>query len=147
MSTSAFAALETVRDGWRDLSWTAKSLLWGFVLTVLWMRYSPAGLDRRIVVDGLIFFVGPMALAVTHGRDIGYRVDRRAIRNAVLLALFVLPFYLVGSSLPSIREFYPMWGTAAELRDPGAFAVHAVKQFSLVLAVETYYREIGRAHV
>ena len=140
MSTSTFAALETVRDRWRDLSWTAKSLLWGFVLTVLWMRYSPAGLDRRIVVDGLIFFVGPMALAVTHGRDIGYRVDRRAIRNAVLLALFVLPFYLVGSSLPSIREFYPMWGTAAELRDPGAFAVHAIKQFSLVLAVETYYR-------
>ena len=140
MSARTSAALGRVRDAWRDLSWTAKSLLWGFVLTVLWMRYSPVGLDRRIVVDGLIFFVGPMALAVTYGRDIGYRVDRTAVRNAALLALFVLPFYLVGSSLPSIREFYPMWGTASELRDPGAFAMHAVKQFALVLAVETYYR-------
>jgi len=140
MRTIVRGSVERVVEAWTSLSWTAKSLLWGFVLTLLWMRYSPPGLDERVVVDGLIFFVGPMALAATYGRDIGYRVDRRAIRNAVLLALFVLPFYLVGSSLPSIREFYPMWGSAAALREPGAFATHAVKQFALVLAVETYYR-------
>jgi hypothetical protein len=140
MSTSVVDSVGRVRDAWQSLSWTGKSLLWGFVLTVLWMRYSPGGLEQRVVVDGLIFFVGPMVLAATYGRDIGYRIDRKAIRNAALLALFVLPFYLVGSSLPSIREYYPMWGTAAELRDPGAFVAHALKQFALVLAVETYYR-------
>jgi hypothetical protein len=129
-----------VSTAWASLSWAGKSLLWGFVLTVLWMRFSPRGLDNRVVVDGLVFFVGPMLLASAYGKDIGYRVDRVAVRNALLLAVFVLPFYLVGSSLPSIREFYPMWGTAAELRAPAAFAAHAGKQFLLVLAVETYYR-------
>ena len=153
-------AFARATGAWGSLSWTAKSLLWGFVLTVLWMRYSPPGLESRVVVDGLIFFVGPMALATYYGKDIGYTINRRAIRNATLLALFVLPFYLVGSSLPSIRAFYPMWGSAAELREPAAFAAHAGKQFMLVVAVETYYRgllcvgvgerfgiKIGRAHV
>jgi len=133
-------AVARVVEAWGSLSWTAKSLLVGFVLTVLWMRFSPAELEPRLVVDGLIFFVGPMALATYYGKEIGYTIDRKAVRNAVLLALFVLPFYLVGSSLPSIREFYPMWTTAAEIREPAAFAAHAIKQFLLVVVVETYYR-------
>lgn len=133
-------AVGRAAGAWGSLSWTAKSLVVGLALTVLWMRYSPAELGPRLVVDGLLFFVGPMTLATYYGRDIGYTVDRRAARNATLLALFVLPFYIVGSSLPSIREFYPMWTTAAAIRDPAAFASHAVKQFLLVVAVETYYR-------
>jgi hypothetical protein len=135
--TGAFAR---IRAHWSALSWTAKSLLWGAVLTVLWSSFSPMGLDERVVVDGLIFFVGPALLATQYGRHIGYHVDRRAVRNAALLALFVLPFYLVGSSLPSIRAYYPMWGTVAELRTPMGFLTHAGKQFLLVVAVETYYR-------
>lgn len=125
---------------WSRLSWTAKSLVVGAALSILWMTFHQPGLDQRLVVDGLIFFCGPMALAAYYGKDIGYRIDRTAVRNAALLALFVFPFYLVGSSLPSIRAYYPMWATAAELREPGAFAAHAAKQFALVVAVETYYR-------
>jgi len=30
-----------------------------------------------------------------------------------LLALFVLPFYVVGSTLPTIRAYYPIWETTA----------------------------------
>ncbi|WP_440991037.1 CPBP family glutamic-type intramembrane protease [Haloarchaeobius baliensis] len=125
---------------WSRLSWTAKSLVVGAALSALWMTFHQPGLDQRLVIDGLIFFCGPMALAAYYGKEIGYRVDRTAVRNAALLALFVLPFYLVGSSLPSIRSYYPMWATAAELREPGTFVVHAAKQFALVVAVETYYR-------
>ncbi len=101
------------------------------------MEYTRPGLDERLVVDGLIFFVGPMTLATYYGKQIGYKVDRVAVRNALLLALFVAPFYVVGSSLQSIRLYYPMWETSTQLQD---FVPHAIKQFLLVLAVETYYR-------
>ncbi|WP_439028704.1 CPBP family glutamic-type intramembrane protease [Haloarchaeobius sp. DT45] len=105
------------------------------------MEYTRYPLDERLVTDTLIFFVGPMALALSHGKNIGYRVDWPAIRNTLLLAAFVLPFYIVGSSLPGIRAYYPMWGEWAGGTVPlDKFAVHAGKQFMLVVAVETYYR-------
>ncbi|WP_290814428.1 type II CAAX prenyl endopeptidase Rce1 family protein [Halovivax sp.] len=120
-----------------ELSWVQKSLLLGAVLTVLWMTFVPAELERRVLVDGLLLIVAPLALGLTHGRRIGWRVNRLAVRNAVLLALFVLPFYLVGSTLPTIREFYPMWRTAPTINE---FLPHAVQLFVLALAAETYYR-------
>ncbi|MCT9095847.1 CPBP family glutamic-type intramembrane protease [Haloarchaeobius sp. HME9146] len=123
-----------------NLSWTQKSLLLGFVLALLWMEFTRYPLNERVVTDTLIFFVGPMALAITHGKNIGYRVDWPAIRNTLLLALFVLPFYVIGSSLPGIRAYYPMWGDWGSTVALDQFAVHALKQFWLVVAVETYYR-------
>lgn len=99
-----------------------------------------SGLDERVLRDTVVFVGGPAALVFAHGRDlgaIGWRVDRRALRDALALALFVLPFYLVGSSLPSIRAYYPMWATSPAL---GAFVLHAVKQLVVVIAAETYYR-------
>ncbi len=117
--------------------WAAVALGWGAVLTAAWMAWDTAGLSPRVVRDTLVYVVGPGVLAVRYGEHLGWRVDRRAVRNSVLLAAFVLPFYLVGSSLPSVRAYYPMWGAtlAAE-----SFVPHALQQFLLVLAAETYYR-------
>ncbi|KDE58177.1 protease [Halostagnicola sp. A56] len=126
-----------VRDQFDRLSWVQKSLLLGAILTVVWMRVVPPELDERAVVDSVLLIGGPLALGLTHGRRIGWTVDRTAIRNAVALSLFVLPFYLVGSTLPTIRSFYPMWETSAAL---GEFVPHAIKLFTLALAAETYYR-------
>ncbi|MDF9746855.1 CPBP family glutamic-type intramembrane protease [Natrinema salsiterrestre] len=120
-----------------QLSWVQKALLLGAVLTVLWMRFVPSDLTRRVVVDGVLLIGAPLALGLSHGNRIGWRVDRTAVRNTVLLALFVLPFYLVGSTLPTIRAFYPIWSTSAA---PAAFVPHAIKLFALALAAETYYR-------
>ena len=119
------------------LTWVQRSLLAGALLTILWTNLVRSGLDNRIVFDGLFLFAGPLALALTHGKRIGWRINRVAIRNAILLSLFVLPFYLVGSTLPTIREFYPIWETST---DPAAFVPHAMKLFFLALAAETYYR-------
>lgn len=119
------------------LSWVQKALLTGAVLTVLWMWLVPTDLTSRVVVDSVLLIGGPLALGLSHGNRIGWRVDRTAIRNTLLLAAFVLPFYLVGSTLPSIRAFYPIWETSAA---PAAFLPHAVKLFALALAAETYYR-------
>lgn len=137
-------ATEEVRTGARwlrerlpDLTWVQKSFLVGAVLTVLWMTLVPSDLGRRVIVDGLLLIVGPLALGLTHGRRIGWRIDRLAVRNALLLSLFVLPFYLVGSTLPTIREFYPIWGTSTAVAE---FVPHAIKLFLLALAAETYYR-------
>ena len=129
--------VDAVRRYAVDLSWVQKSLLFGAVLTIAWMSTVEGGLNQRVVRDGLIFIVGPLALGISHGRRIGWRVDRTAVRNTVLLALFVLPFYLVGSSLPSIRAYYPMWSTTTA---PEVFVPHAIKLFVLALAAETYYR-------
>ncbi len=120
------------------LSWVQLSLLVGVALTVVWTAWGSEGIDARVVRDGVTFLLVPGALAAAFGRDLGWRVDRRAARNAALLALFVLPFYVVGSSLPSIRAFYPMWGLDSAA--PAAFGPHALKQFVVVLAAETYYR-------
>ncbi|MGM0590908.1 MAG: CPBP family intramembrane glutamic endopeptidase [Halobacteriota archaeon] len=94
-------------------------------------------MSARVVQDSLLFILIPTALAITHGRDLGWRVDRRALRNTVLLALFVLPFYLVGSSIPTVRAYYPMWQTTTSL---DAFLPHAIQQLVIVVAAETYYR-------
>ncbi|WMT07091.1 CPBP family intramembrane metalloprotease [Natrinema thermotolerans] len=120
-----------------SLSWVQKSLLLGALLTALWMRFVPDGLDDRLLVDGVLLIGGPLALGLSHGRHVGWRVDRTAVRNAALLGLFVLPFYLVGSTLPTIRAYYPIWETSAA---PAAFIPHAIKLFVLALAAETYYR-------
>ena len=126
-----------VRERLGRLTWVQRSLLAGALFTVLWTNLVRPGLNNRLVFDGLFLFAGPLVLALTHGKRIGWRINRVAIRNAVLLSLFVLPFYLVGSTLPTIREFYPMWETSTA---PAAFLPHAIKLFFLALAAETYYR-------
>jgi hypothetical protein len=120
-------------------SWVRLSLLAGLLLAVLWSLWSvpPTSLRARLVRDVLVFICAPVALAVSRGRNLGWRVDRRAIRNTVALAAFVTPFYVVGSSLPTIRAYYPMWATDTTL---AAFLPHAVAQFVVAAAAETYYR-------
>jgi len=121
------------------LSWVQTSLLAGLVLGVLWSLWnvSPTDLDARLVRDVTVFVGLPGALAFARGRDLGWRVDRRALRNTLLLAAFVTPFYVVGSSLPTIRAYYPMWETNTAL---AAFVPHALAQFVVAAAAETYYR-------
>ena len=134
---------EQARDsGWigrgvPTLTWVQKSLLLGAVLTVLWMNASPSGMSNRVVIDATFFIAAPLALGLIHGKRIGWRISHVAVRNAVLLSLFVLPFYLVGSTLPSIQQYYPMWRTSTSLDE---FLPHAVQLFVLALAAETYYR-------
>ena len=129
--------VDWARTQFDRLSWFQKSLLMGAVLTLLWMHFVPGDLGRRTVVDSVLLIGGPLALGLTHGRHIGWTINRVAIRNAVLLSMFVLPFYLIGSTLPTIRAYYPMWETSAAMGD---FLPHALQLFTLALAAETYYR-------
>ncbi len=101
------------------------------------MQVVGSSLSGRVVVDGVLLIGVPLALGLTHGNRIGWQINRIAVRNAILLALFVLPFYLVGSTLPTIREHYPIWETSAA---PAEFLPHALQLFILALAAETYYR-------
>ncbi len=137
MATDETAAGSALRERLDGLTWVQRSLLVGAACTVVWMNVVESGLTNRLLYDGLFLFGGPLALALTHGRRIGWRIDRPAIRNAVLLAAFVLPFYLVGSTLPTIRTYYPIWETSAA---PAEFVPHAIALFFLALASETYYR-------
>nr|WP_238398117.1 CPBP family intramembrane glutamic endopeptidase [Halorussus salinus] len=127
----------SVRRGVARLSWVQRALAAGAVLTVVWMSWDVGGLHERLVRDTVVYILAPLGLAVRHGRHLGYRVDRTVIRNTVLLSLFVLPFYVVGSSLPTIRAYYPMWETSPALAQ---FLPHAAMQFLVALAAETYYR-------
>jgi hypothetical protein len=144
--------LAAVRHRLAALPWLYRALGAGAVLTVLWMTWEVQGLPSRLVRDGLVYIAAPLALGVAHGRHLGWRVDRTAVRNTLLLSLFVTPFYVVGSSLPTIRAFYPLWPTSTAL---GQFLPHAAMQFVVALAAETYYRgllcvgvrEVGRKAV
>lgn len=119
------------------LDWVQRSLLAGACIFLTTSIVEVHGLSERLLRDVLFYLCGPVVLAVTHGRNLGWRVDRRAIRNTVVLAAFVLPFYVVGSTLPSIRAAYPMWRTSTAL---GEFLPHTVMQFTVVVATECYYR-------
>jgi hypothetical protein len=136
---SVASRVDAVRTRLRSLSWVQRALLAGVVFGVLWTVWDVPrwSLRLRVARDLAVFVVGPAALALAHGRSLGWRVDRRALRNTVLLAAFVFPFYLVGSSLPTVRAYYPMWETSPAL---GAFVPHAVGQLLVVVAAETYYR-------
>lgn len=119
------------------LTWVQKSLVIGAVVALLWMRFVPNRLGPRVVVDSVLLIGGPLALGLSHGNRIGWRIDRLAVRNTILLALFVIPFYVVGSTFPTIRAFYPIWETSAA---PATFVPHALRLMVLALAAETYYR-------
>ncbi|MFB6096187.1 MAG: type II CAAX prenyl endopeptidase Rce1 family protein [Haloferacaceae archaeon] len=131
--------LQSLRARLAALSWVQRSLLLGLGLFFLWgyWHVPPDSLTLRAARDAVVFVFFPGVLAITHGRDLGWRVDRRALRNTVLLAAFVLPFYLVGSSLPSVRAYYPMWETSTAL---GEFLPYALQQLVVVIAAETYFR-------
>ena len=121
-------------------SWVWLSLSWGAVLAAVWMVLNDGGavgLNARAARDAMVYLAGPALLGALYGNRLGWRINRRALRNTLLLAAFVLPFYLVGSSLPTVRAYYPMWETSAAL---SSFVPHAAKQFVIVLAAETYFR-------
>ncbi len=130
-------SIEALRQRLPSLSWVQVALLWGAILTIIWMEWEITGLEQRVFHDTVVYILGPAILAVFYGRHLGWRVDRLAVKNTVLLALFVLPFYIVGSSLPSVRAYYPMWETGAALNQ---YLPHALKQFVVVVAAETYFR-------
>jgi hypothetical protein len=115
------------------------SLLAGLGISVLWSLWdvSQTSLRARLIRDVTTFVCLPVALALARGRDLGWHVDRRTARNTVALAVFVTPFYVVGASLPTVRAYYPMWATGTALT---AFLPHAVAQFVVAAAAETYYR-------
>ncbi|MFB6169959.1 MAG: CPBP family intramembrane glutamic endopeptidase [Haloarculaceae archaeon] len=124
--------------------WIQRSLLLGAALAVAWTlsddyrrALGAGGLRWRVVQDVALFVVLPGALALAHRQHLGWRLDRDVLRNTALFALVVLPFYLVGSSLPTVRAYYPMWRTSTAL---SAFLPHAAAQFVLAAAAETYYR-------
>ena len=119
------------------LSWVQKSLLVGAVLTIVWMSWSVDSLRMRVFRDTVVYIIAPLLLAVTHGKHLGWRIDRRAIVSTILLCMFVFPIYIIGSVLPTIREFYPMWYVTPTLP---SFVPHAVTLFILALAMETYFR-------
>lgn len=102
-----------------------------------WENVGAPGLSARVVRDATVYLVGPAVLAGFYGNRLGWRINRGALKNTALLAAFVLPFYLIGSSLPTVRAYYPMWETNATV---ASFLPHAAKQFIIVLAAETYFR-------
>jgi len=128
----------TVVDGpLEGRQWVAVSLLAGGVIAVAWEVSSTVGLRERLLRDTFLYLLLPGVLGLAAGEHLGWRVDRRAVRNTVGLSLFVVPFYLVGSTLPTIRTYYPIWHVTPEL---GSFVPHAAQLFFLALATETYYR-------
>ena len=126
-----------VRRRLANLTWLQLTLLWAGAIYLLWGQWRVGGLNERIVRDTVLYILLPTSLALTHGKNLGWRVDRRVLRNTVLLGAFVVPFYVVGSSLPSVRAYYPMWHTSAAL---GEYLPHTAKQLVVVVAAETYYR-------
>lgn len=118
-------------------SWTAVVLSSMGVVAIGWTLWSTSTLAERLVRDTLMYLFIPFLLAAIYREKIGWTVDRDAIRMTVLLTLLVLPFYVVGSTFPAVRNAYPMWETGLSLSE---FLPHVVGLLAITVAVETYYR-------
>lgn len=130
-------AAPSVRTRLAGLSWVQLSLLAGGLIFVANNLVEVHGLTERLLRDVAFYLLGPLLLALPNGRNLGWRFDRRVLRNTIVLAAFVIPFYVVGSTLPSIRGAYPMWHTTTAMSE---FLPHTVMQFTVVVATEVYYR-------
>lgn len=117
--------------------WVLLSLGVGAVILLIRLGVSTSSIEQRIVRDLTLYVGVPLGLGTAYGRRIGWTINRRAVFDTILLAAFVAPFYVVGSAIPTVRAFYPMWPTSPAF---GQFVPHAVQLFLLALAAETYYR-------
>lgn len=122
--------------------WVPTALLSGLVLAGVWTLWPAGTLGARLLRDAILFLAAPIGLVLLAQRGqlrerLGWQFDRRAVRTAVGLTALVLPIYVVGASLPSVRAAYPM-ATASV----GASQVvpRAALVIGLVVATETFYR-------
>lgn len=118
------------------LPWVPTALVSGVLLVVAFELWSVPTLQERLLRDGLLFLAIPLALGALVGRRLGWTVDRRAILVAAGMTLAVIPFYVVGSTFPSVRAGYPMGGPLPA----GGFPQRALTLIALVVATETLYR-------
>jgi hypothetical protein len=133
------------------LPWVPTALAIGILLIAAFELRTVPTLQVRLVRDGLLFLLIPLAIGALAGRRLGWTVDRRALLVAAGLTLAIVPIYVVGSTLPSVRAGYPMGGPLPA----GGFPQRAVTLVALVVATETLYRgllcvgirEIGPASI
>lgn len=118
------------------LPWVPTALVSGVLLVVAFELWSVPTLQERLVRDGLLFLAVPLALGALVGRRLGWTVDRRAVGAAIALTAAIVPIYVVGSTLPSVRAGYPMGGPLPA----GGFPQRALTLVVLVVATETLYR-------
>ncbi len=111
--------------------------LTGALIIFTYWQWSASSLSHRLFRDVVLFIGIPGIIAISHGKKIGWRVDRGVFKNALALFLFVFPFYIIGASLPTIRTYYPMWTTTTALTE---FVPNAIALFILAAATETYFR-------
>lgn len=107
------------------------------MVVLIYWHWTTTTLSDRLVRDVILFIGVPVAIAISRGKEIGWRIDRSVLKNSLLLFVFVLPFYLVGSTLPSIRSYYPMWVSSLSFTE---FVPNAVALLILAVATETYFR-------
>lgn len=124
------------RDLPLSLPWVPSALVTGVSLVVAFELWTVPTLGDRLVRDGILFFLLPLGLGALAGRRLGWQVDRRAVAVTLGLTLAILPVYVVGSTLPSVRAGYPMGGPLPA----GGFPQRALTLVALVVATETLYR-------
>lgn len=120
-----------------SVPWVPLAIGSGLLLAVPHLGLGVSSLATQVLRDGLLLLVVPLALATFFGRRLGWRIDRQAVVNAAGLTAFVLPFYVVGSSLPSVRGAYPMWPTEPTLL---GYFPYALGVLVVIVAAETFYR-------
>lgn len=130
------ASVSVPRPSWPS-HWVLLSLFVGGVILIVRVNWETTALEARVIRDLTLFLVVPLTLGVTYGRRIGWVLNRQALVDTILLAAFVAPFYVIGSSIPTIRTYYPMWSSSVA---PESFVPHSIALLLLALATETYYR-------
>lgn len=119
------------------LPWKWLVFITGASIIIVYWHWTASSLNTRLIRDVFLFIGIPGGIAISQGKQIGWRFDRSVLRNSLVLFLFVLPFYIIGASLPTIRAYYPMWTTTTALTE---FVPNAVALFILAAATETYFR-------
>jgi len=109
---------------------------------IIALRYSHGGLFLWACYNVLFYFVFPLALAYALGfrrEELGVQIGRLSeYRWAFLLLIATIPLSIYGTTIPSMKEYYPIFSYSG----PFDFFLKELTIGAIMFAHEVFYRGI-----
>ncbi len=115
------------------------TLSFPFILAV---RYSWRGIFLWAFYNVLFLIAVPFALALFLGfrpTELGFKLGKgRGYRWALVLLIATIPLSLYGTTVPSMKDYYPIFSFSSPLD----FAIKELAMGAIMLANEAFYRGV-----
>lgn len=137
---NSFRKKELSRELFSDKYWPHRAILFAVFVLVIYFWFWPATptLKDRVLKETFLFIFLPYLFLKLNGKHLSkVKINRRTLKNTLILLLLMLPFYVIAASIPQVREYYPIWSHGAGIL---GFLGMQGKQTVISIATETFYR-------